>query len=731
MRPASALVALLVVATACSGSGTATTSSTAPPPTTTPPTTAPPTTTTTVPAEVGVVAAPVRHPATARSIYMAMADRFDNGDPTNDLGAGGDGPLEHGFLPTDTGYFHGGDIAGLTDRLEYLAGLGVTAVWVTPPFVNRVVQGGGAVGNSSAGYHGYWQVDYTTIDPHLGTDQEMVDFVRAAHERGIAVYFDAVTNHTGDVITYDTGFAYQGKATAPYRDASGVVFDDAEFAGTDAFPPLDAAVSFPKVPRFRSEADAGIKAPDWLDDPIYYHNRGDSTFTGENSLYGDFFGLDDLFTEHPDVVEGMIDIYTRAIDDYGIDGFRVDTVKHVNDEFWAEWVPAILDHAAAAGKDDFFVFGEVFGESPTFRSHYTTVLPFPSLLDFGFNDAALAYAGGAGANVLSGHFGDDDWYTDADSNASMLVKFAGNHDIGRLGMFVTAPGRDDAERLARARLALELMYLSRGVPLVYYGDEQGFVGDGGDQGARQDMFPSRVASYNDDDLIGTDATTADANFDPDHPLYAAIARLGALRVEHPALVTGNQVERWADPEPGVYAFSRIDRDERVEYVVVHNNSTEERSVRFATSTPGGQFNPIYPELAEVVAADEEGNISVTVPPLSTIAWHAEADVPFQEQPLAIRIVRPTDGAELNLPRFRIQADLDRPPTYAEVTFAVSVDGGDFEVVGTDDSPAYRVYWDNRHLPAGTEVTVLATVDDGSGRRATDEVTFTLLERAGA
>ena len=95
-------------------------------------------------------------------------------------------------------------------------------------------------------------------------------------------------------------------------------------------------------------------------DPIERINiRGDSTFAGESSTYGDFVGLDDLFTEQPDVVDGMTDIY-RAWVDLGIDGFRIDTAKHVNMEFWQEFAPAIRDHAASVGNDDFFAFGEVY-----------------------------------------------------------------------------------------------------------------------------------------------------------------------------------------------------------------------------------------------------------------------------------------------------------------------------------------------------------------------------------
>ena len=126
--------------------------------------------------------------------------------------------------------------------------------------------------------------------------------------------------------------------------------------------------------------------------------------------------------------------------------------------------------------------------------------------------------------------------------------------------------------MARAELAHALVYFSRGIPLVYYGDEQGFTGDGGDKDARQDMMPSQVPSYNDDDLIGTAATTADANFDMTHPLFQTFADYAQLREAHGALRQGAQIQRYSEGGAGLYAFSRIDPTEQVEYLVVFNNS---------------------------------------------------------------------------------------------------------------------------------------------------------------
>ncbi len=383
-------------------------------------------------------------------------------------------------MPTDKGYFHGGDLKGLLQKLDYLQALGITAIWLTPVFENRAVQGDGTLAGSSAAYHGYWITDFTRIDPHLGTNADLKALVDAAHTRGMKVFFDIITNHTADVIDYGGGnYSYVSKRTRPTKTPTAQVFDDRDYAGKTTFPPLSAAASFPYTPTFRSEADKTVKVPAWLNNPIYYHNRGNSTFSGESSNYGDFFGLDDLFTEHPVVVDGMIDIYKAWITDYKIDGFRIDTVKHVNMEFWQTFGPQILAHAKAQGVPNFYMFGEIFDSSPAFMSQYSTVGKLPATLDFGIQSQAVGFAvNGNATDNLRDFFAADDYYTDADSNAYGVANFVGNHDMGRFGYFLrsTLPNAADSELVQRMRLAHALIFFARGFPVIYYGDEQGFVG---------------------------------------------------------------------------------------------------------------------------------------------------------------------------------------------------------------------------------------------------------------
>ena len=655
----------------------------------------------------------LRGPVTDENFYFVMADRFDNGDPGNDLGGLPDDPLVSGFDPTRKGFYNGGDLKGLRDRLDYIQGLGTTSIWLTPSFKNKAVQ---LEDGPSAGYHGYWITDFTRIDPHLGTNQDLAALVDDAHARGMKVYFDIITNHTADVIGYEEGArrAYTSKDVAPYRTASGEVFDDRDFAGTDEFPALDPATSFPYTPVL-DPAERDLKVPAWLNDVTLYHNRGDTTFVGENSQYGDFFGLDDLFTENPRVVDGMAEIYERWIADFGIDGFRIDTMKHVDDAFWQEFGPRVLEFARQHGKREFFMFGEVFDTTKDYTSHFTTTDRMQAVLDFPFQAAAREFASRSGpTDALARFFTDDDWYTDADSNVYQLPTFLGNHDMGRFGGFVVAdnPGQGDGEWVARDRLGHELMYFSRGNPVIYYGDEQGFTGPGGDQDARQTLFASRVPEYLDDDLLGTDARHATDNFDTDHPLYRSISDLASVTRAHPALRDGTQQHRLSSSDAGVYAFSRIDRSRQREYVVALNNSEAARTVAVPTYTSRRSYGLVYGDGPARLSSGRDGALSVTVPALSTVVYALDGRIPRSHRAPRIALYQPQPSADAR-GRMEVVADVRGSSLY-EVTFEARVAGGQWRPVGTDDNAPYRVFHDVSALTPATPVEYRAVVLDNAG-----------------
>lgn len=656
----------------------------------------------------------LRGPVTDENFYFVMADRFENGDTANDTGGLAGDYLKTGFDPTRKGFYNGGDLKGLLNRIDYVRGLGTTSIWLTPSFKNKAVQ---LEDGPSAGYHGYWITDFTQIDPHLGSNADLKNLVEAAHRKGMKVYFDIITNHTADVIGYDSGARkpYVGKDVAPYRTASGQPFDDRDYAGSNSFPPLSAATSFP--PGYKPVLEPGeenLKQPAWLNDVTLYHNRGDTTFVGENSQYGDFFGLDDLFTENPRVVNGMIDIYKTWIRDFKVDGFRIDTMKHVDDAFWQKFGPEVLNYARSQGKREFFMFGEVYDTTKSFTSQYTTRNRMQSVLDFPFQDAARNFASKSTAtNSLGAFFQADDWYTDGDSNVYELPTFLGNHDMGRIGSFVKAdnPNATDAEWVARDRLAHELMYFSRGNPVIYYGDEQGFTGPGGDQDARQTMFASRVPEYLDDDLLGTAATHATSNFTPSHPLYRSINQLAALTRQHPALRDGAHQHRYGSDRAGVYAFSRVDRGQQREYVVALNNSAAPATAAIPTYGPN-VFKKIYGDGAATVRTGRTGDLTVTVPPLSAVVYQATDRIDRSRTAPSISLAQPTPAAGDNS-RMHVSAQVGGSSFY-EVTFQAKTGRGQWRTVGTDDTAPYQVFHDVSGIPSGTDVQYRAVVLDNAG-----------------
>jgi glycosidase len=163
-------------------------------------------------------------------------------------------------------------------------------------------------------------------------------------------------------------------------------------------------------------------------------------------------------------------------------------------------------------------------------------------------------------------------------------------------------------------LAQAMLLTLRGVPTIYYGDEQGFAGKaGGDQNARQDMFPSKVASYNEDSLIGTTATTAQSNFNPNHPLYREISKLAHIRTSHRALTRGLQVIRFADDKPGLFAVSRFDPDNGREMLLLFNTSTAPIRQNVRVDTRSTRFEALAGSCP--LSASAPGSVAIELPPL--------------------------------------------------------------------------------------------------------------------
>ena len=597
-------------------------------------------------------------------IYFVMPDRYLNGDTSNDSNPG--------FDATNTAFFHGGDLRGLTgtcsegdNGLARIKKLGFTAVWVTP----LVTQA--APTSSGAGYHGYWGVDFLNVDPHLGTKQDMLDFVTCAKKLKLKIILDIVTNHTGDVIRY---------------------------IGHDAYIPA---------------GQENAKSPSWLNDLSNYHNVGPmSNCWGDGPCMqlGDFYGLDDLASEKPVVYKGWADVYGKWITDYGISGFRVDTARHVDDQFFKNWTPLINAQAASVGINNFTTFGEVYDVNPVNLMHYVRQNKIQTVLDFPFQHTATEFASGySDASVMDNLFGYDDLYTSSTSNASNLVTFLGNHDMGRSGKLIEGMRiNKPSELLPRTLLANALMYLTRGIPTVYYGDEVGMTGtgDGTDQRARQDMFATRVTMWKTEPRIGgTPIGSGDSFAVTDaNPIAKYLKVLANLRATNPGLANGFMQVRSA--KDAVLVISKKDEKENREYIVAFNNSTTASKVTINSATTAGGWKVLLGTASPTLKADK---VSFTVPALSTVVIKANKTI----DKTGVKVGKITSVMDDLTGYFVTNAAVTSSDLLKVTFYARTALDKPWISLGTDVNAPFNVYIDPLDFPDQTlELRAMATNSKG-------------------
>jgi glycosidase len=582
-------------------------------------------------------------------IYFVMPDRYKDGDvKNNDNG---------GFNKSSTAFYHGGDLKGLTgtcepgdDGLARIKSLGFTAVWLTP-----VVTQQEAIGNGS-GYHGYWGVDFLNVDPHLGTNDDMAEFSKCARKLGLKIILDVVTNHTGDVIKYD--------GRSPYIPAQS-----------------------------RSK-----KNPTWLNELSNYHNVGDMNScwgAGNCTKIGDFYGLDDLATEKSVVYKGWADVFGQWITKYGISGFRVDTARHVDDKFFKNWSPLIQAKAKSSNINDFTIFGEVFDYSVFNLMTYVRQNKIQTVLDFPFQAKATEYASGySNAPILTDLFENDDYYTSAQSSASNLITFLGNHDIGRAGFIIAGKRlQPEAQLLPRTNLANALMYFSRGVPVVYYGDEVGMTGtsSGKDQFARQDMFPTEVEIWKTEKRIGgTPIGNGDAfSITSQSPVANYLIKLAEIRKNNPALANGPMLERYS--KNAVYVISKKDVVENREYIVAFNNSDTDEVVEITTATSKGGWTQI---LGEASARTNQSKVSFTVPALSTVVLKANSPI----DQFATKFTKISASRDEMTGFYKVQAGLISKDFLSVEFFVRNAGSTKWVTQGVDTGAPYSVFLDPLDFP---------------------------------
>jgi glycosidase len=521
------------------------------------------------------------------------------------------------------------------------------------------------------------------------------------------VYLDVVVNHTADVVQLD-GTSY---SDAPYRDCHGKKFNPARYVTARSFPCLKAT-AMPRVP-FVLKAEQHLKKPAWLNNPLIYHDRGNIDFGSCSEQcfeQGDFFGLDDLFTEKPAVMNGLASIYASWITRFHVDGFRVDTAKHVNAAFFRLWVPKIRAAARAAGIKDFPIFGEVTLNDAVDLAGFVRTRGLPQLLDFPFQQVASGYAAGAiGARGVGRRLDDDDYFRTANGVDPMFATFLGNHDMGRAAQQIVtqAPGLSGAALLKHVELGWDLLYLLRGAPVVQWGDEVGMTGSGGDQAARQDMFPTQVSDWRTQTRVGAPPIGKGSSFDLTNPLEGHLKQLAGLRDDYPALSTGTSVVRRA--QDAVLVVSRIDAATGHEVVAGFNNGAAAATVTVPTATPGASWRVVFG------AGTAKGGLTLTIPPVAAVVAVPDRALP-KAAPAKPKL---TAGPDALTEYVALTATVPGEPV--SVWFAVRHKTGGWQMVAVDDSAPYRAFVDPLRFAKREKVDAVAVARGLDGSAAVSPV----------
>jgi glycosidase len=599
-------------------------------------------------------------------IYFVMTDRFANGDRSNDDQHQGE------YGPALAEKYSGGDLQGIIDRLDYIQGLGATAIWITPPVANmwwdpRQISGG---------YHGYWARDLLNVDEHLGTLETYRALSGALHARGMYLIQDVVPNHMGNFFTYSPEYAASCAAVDPYRfpppAESGCDLTQAFVRNVDAVP-----TSRPTQAPFDLD-DA--TDPAQLASAIYHWTPAISNYTSANQEWNyQISDLDDLNTENPAVRAALKRSYGYWVKEVGVDAFRVDTAKFVPHDFWRDFfhssdpaAPGILEVARSTGRDDFLAFGEVF-ETPDPLTDAlerkvvsylgTTGAPeLPSVLGFPlYAEIGRVFAEGKPTTYLTYRLGrlmDPALYP----NPFVVPTFVDNHDVRR---FLSKSSRNGEDLLE----ALAFVFTIPGIPVVYYGTEQGFTE------TRQAMF----AGGFDPTSPATSVASAD-RYDRTSALYRRIRALADLRKGSVALRRGGLEVRYDTVAAGPLAYRRTAPGETV-WVLFNTAKADALVSRLDTGLPGGSVLEVlhsewYSAMDPVPQVDADGTLTLVLPRQ------------------AVLILRPTGQT------------VAAPPPAAAIAVGTPLDGetftGDVTVVGTVTPPS----------------TALRMVLDGAVARAT-------------
>lgn len=436
-------------------------------------------------------------------IYLLMPDRFANGDTSNDKIKGFNDSFEGNY----TQGRHGGDIKGVINKLPYLKDLGITAIWLTPLVEN----------NTNRSYHGYAATDLYKIDPRFGTISDYKNLVNQAHELGLKIVYDHVSNHISIDHPWMKNLPTNTWVNGTEKKHLNAIHNKMAFAD-----PHSDSLTIKKITR------------GWFVDVMPDLNQRDSYL----SKY---------------LIQNLI----WWIETAGVDGVREDTYPYVNPDFSAKLVKEIIREYPKIN-----IVGEVwtgesafiagFQKNSKIRKSFNTHLP--SVTDFALRDAFYHFLKGKSIYEIYNTLAKDNLY----SNPNNLLVFIDNHDIERT-MFIAN------QKMEQAKLAYLLLLTTRGIPQILYGSEIGMVGNQ-DQGTLRIPFPGG--------FIGDthNAFSVSGRTEYENDIFIFLKKLLHLRKQHSALSTGELTH--FPPHDEVYVYIKKSEDEKILILVNNSNNTK-------------------------------------------------------------------------------------------------------------------------------------------------------------
>ncbi len=461
------------------------------------------------------------------TVYFLMTDRFNNGDKTNDVN------FERNKKPAKLRGFMGGDLKGITQKINegYFDKLGVDAIWFTP--ILEQIHGGVDEGTGiTYGFHGYWTRDWTKLDPNFGTENDLVDLVATAHAHGIRILMDAVINHTGPVTPQDSVWPDDWVRTGPQCDYK-------TFKGNTE------CTLVANLPDVKTESLANVELPPFLIEKWKTEGR----YEKEIKELDEFFAR----TKYPRAPKYyIIKWLTDYVRDFGIDGYRADTVKHTDEIVWSEFKKQCEEAFADWKKkhpdmildnNHFFTIAEVYNYGISGGKLFDFGDKKVDYFDYGFNSMINFEFKWDAQKEYEFIFTKYSQKLNSELENYSVLNYLSSHDDG---------SPFDAKREKPFESANKLL-LSPGMAQIYYGDEssRSLIVDGTEGDAT-------LRSFMNWDDIQNDIKTKEIL---DH-----WQKLGSFRRNHPAIGAG--IHRQISPSPYVFSRGYVGKDHKIDKVVV-------------------------------------------------------------------------------------------------------------------------------------------------------------------